>query len=52
MSGNTYTMQFTEFQRQLVWWAMHEFGKEMNLKRDDLGREYKAIMQQLTGTGS
>ena len=52
MSGDTYTMQFTEYQRQLIWWAMHEFGKEMNFKREDLASQYKAIMQQLTGTDS
>ena len=45
----TYQMKFTEYQRQLLWWAMHEFSKEMNLERKDLAQEYKAIMQQLTG---
>jgi hypothetical protein len=52
MSGETHTMQFTEFQRQLVWLAMNELGKELNVERDDLVREYNAIMQQLTGTNS
>ena len=47
-----YTMQFTDFQRQLIWLAMCEFGKEMNVDREDLVSEYKAIMKQLTGTSS
>lgn len=47
MTEQTYAMQFTEYQRQLLYWALQEF--ELNLEREDIAREYNAIMQQLTG---
>ena len=50
MTKQTYAMQFTEYQRQLLFWALQEF--DLNLEREDIAREYKAIMQQLTGTGT